>query len=142
MFSNSPIVAVLPATDMERARAFYEGKLQLRLVWSDPGNMFFEAGQGTLLLVYKRDVPTKAEHTVAGFMVEDVEQAIEFLHNAGVTMEQYDLPGIKTDERGIATVDGEKAAWFTDSEGNIIAVSQMSPELGISARQRAHAAGV
>ena len=141
MLANSPIVAILPATNLERARAFYEDKLGLRRISSDPESLMFEAGIGTLLLVYKRDVPTKAEHTVAGFMVEDIEQAVEFLNSVGITMEQYDLPGIKTDERGISETAGEKGAWFADPEGNIIAVVQPIAEYGITSRQRAHAAG-
>ena len=142
MFANSPIVAILPATNLERARAFYEDKLKLRRLSSDPDNLMFEAGIGTLLVVYKREVPTKAEHTVAGFMVEDIEQAIEFLKSVGVSLEHYDLHGLKTDERGIADIEGERSAWFTDPEGNIIAVMQPSPESALRERQRAHAAGV
>lgn len=141
MLANSPIVAILPATDLERARAFYEDKLGLRRISSDPENLMFEAGVGTLLLIYKRDVPTKAEHTVAGFMVEDIEQVVDLLKSVGVTMEHYDLSGLKTDERGIAESEGEKSAWVTDPEGNIIAVVEPTAEFGITSRQRAHAAG-
>ena len=143
MLANSPIVAVLPATDMERARSFYEDKLGLRRLPSEPSEeLLFEAGVGTLLLVYRRDVPTKAEHTVAGFMVDDIEQVVEYLNSVGIHMEQYDLPGIKTDERGISEREGAKSAWFTDSEGNIIAIVEgVLVSAGVSARQRAHAAG-
>ena len=126
MLANAPIVTVLPATDIERARAFYEDTLGLRRLPSDvPDALFFEAGAGTLLHIYKRDTPTKAEHTVAGFWVDDVEQEVAELERKGVHMEQYDLPqmGIKTDEHGVASFeDGEKSAWFTDPEGNIIAI--------------------
>jgi len=75
-------------------------------------------------------------------MVEDIEQAIEYLKGVGVSMEHYDLPGLKTDERGIVELEGERSAWFTDPEGNIIAVMQPSLESALRERQRAHAAGV
>ena len=143
MLASAPIFAVLPATDLERARSFYEDKLGLRrLPYSSSEELYFEAGVGTVLLIYKRDVPTKAEHTVAGFMVDNIEQVIGHLNSVGVHMEQYDLPGIKTDERGIAEMDGEKSAWFTDTEGNILAVVEGVPLSEVSARQRAHAAGI
>lgn len=143
MLANSPVVAILPATDMERARSFYEDKLGLRRLPSGPSEeLFFEAGVGTLLMIYRRDVPTKAEHTVAGFMVEDVEQVVEHLKGVGVEMEQYDLPGIKTNDRGIAEMEDGKTAWFTDTEGNILAITEGVRPLESGAEQRAHAAGV
>jgi catechol 2,3-dioxygenase-like lactoylglutathione lyase family enzyme len=143
MLANSPIVAIHPATDLERARAFYEDKLGLRLISSSPEELFFEAGVGTMLEIYRRDAPTKAEHTVAGFMVNDIEPIVQHLESVGVPLEHYDLPGLKTDERGILEREGMKAAWITDSEGNILAIVEgvpMSP--GLSERQKAHAAGV
>ena len=47
------------------------------------------------------------------------------LRQRGVVFEEYDFPGLKT-ENGIAALDGERAAWFVDSEGNILAVSQLT----------------
>jgi hypothetical protein len=41
----------------------------------------------------------------------------------GVVFEEYDMPGIKM-VNSIATGGGAKTAWFKDSEGNILAVSQ------------------
>ena len=37
--------------------------------------------------------------------------------------EEYDAPGMKT-KNSIATAGGAKAAWFKDTEGNIMAVIQ------------------
>jgi hypothetical protein len=41
-----------------------------------------------------------------------------------VVFEEYDFPGLRTVD-GIARLgDVERAAWFKDSEGNILAISQ------------------
>ena len=84
----------------------------------------FECGQGTRLYLYQRDTATKADHTVAGWEVENIEEVVEALRERGVVFEQYDLPGLKTDERGIATSGPVKSAWFKDTEGNILAISE------------------
>ena len=41
----------------------------------------------------------------------------------GVVFEEYDMPGV-TMKNSIATGGGAKTAWFKDTEGNILAVSQ------------------
>ncbi len=128
MLRDAPVMAILPASDIERAKEFYLEKLNLRPAdVPAPGNdIVFRCGEGTKLYVYERDAGTEADHTVAGWLAEDVEQAVEELRARGVVFEQYDMPGLKTDERGIAEIDGEKAAWFKDSEGNILAITEMS----------------
>lgn len=128
MLRDAPIMAILPAKDIERARAFYAEKLGLRAVDSPSvgGDAAFEGGDGTLLYVYEREGGTKADHTAAGWLVEDIEQAVEELQRRGVEFEQYDLPGLKTDERCIAELGGAKSAWFKDSEGNTLAINEFS----------------
>jgi predicted enzyme related to lactoylglutathione lyase len=120
-------MAILAVVDVERAKTFYREKLGLR-----PSDMpvpadsaLFEGGDGTWLYVYEREGGTKADHTVAGWLVDDVEETVEDLRARGVVFEQYDMPGLKTDERGIAEIGGAKTAWFKDSEGNILAITEM-----------------
>ncbi|HSW90255.1 MAG TPA: VOC family protein [Patescibacteria group bacterium] len=127
MLSSVPVIAVLPATDLERAKMFYTQKLGLMIddTMSDANGFVAKAGMGTALMVYKRPEPTKAEHTVAGFKVDNLEQEVADLKTKGVVFEQYSLPGLVTDSNGIAIMGNTKNAWFKDSEGNIIAVSQM-----------------
>jgi catechol 2,3-dioxygenase-like lactoylglutathione lyase family enzyme len=125
MLANSPVAAILPAVDLERAKKFYEEKLGLRPVDTPgPGGAMFEGGQGTGLYLYQRDTATKADHTVAGWQVEKIEEVVQALRERGVVFEQYDLPGLKTDEHGIATMGPVKSAWFKDTEGNILAISE------------------
>ena len=126
MLVNSALQATLPVVDLDRARKFYEGKLGLKVVGTDPSpGALLEAGEGTKLYIYQR-AATKADHTVASFTVKDVEDEVKELKANGVTFEDIDMPGmgIKTVD-GIATIGGMKAAWFKDTEGNIVAVTSM-----------------
>jgi predicted enzyme related to lactoylglutathione lyase len=127
MLADSPVGAVLPAVDLERAKKFYEQKLGLRASdASMPGMLMFECGEGTEIMLYQRDTATKADHTVAGWQVDDIEATVQALRESGVVFEQYDMPGLKTDERGIATMGSIRSAWFKDSEGNILSVAEFA----------------
>ncbi|MDQ3210632.1 MAG: hypothetical protein M3Q20_05540 [Actinomycetota bacterium] len=84
----------------------------------------YEAGGGTWILVYPSQFAGTAQSTSMTFEVADLEPAIDELAGRGVTFEQYDFPGLKTDERGIAEIEGERGAWFKDPDGNILAVGQ------------------
>ena len=123
MLANAPVAAILPAVELERAKKFYEEKLGLQPIdLPGLGGAMFASGQGTQLYLYQRDTATKAEHTVAGWAVENIEEAVRPLRERGVVFEQYDLPGLKTDEHGIAAIGPAKSAWFKDSEGNILSI--------------------
>ena len=126
MLSNVALHPTLPAVDINRARKFYEGKLGLKVVDTDPSpGITFEAGEGSTLYVYQREA-TKADHTVASFTVEDVEAEVSELKSKGIEFEDVELPdmGVKTVD-GIATMGDMKGAWFKDTEGNILAVTNM-----------------
>ena len=121
---NAPVVAMLPAVDLERAKKFYEEKLGLTPIpMSVMGMAMYKGGAGTMLGLYQRE-PTKADHTVACFEVPDLLATIRELKNSGVAFEAYSEPDFKTDENNIVTMGAEKAAWFKDTEGNILGLSQ------------------
>ena len=122
MLSNSSVSVSLPMVDLNRAKEFYKEKLGLKLIEELEGVLVFEAGNGTKLVLYQRE-PSKADHTVAGFEVEDIEAEVKELKEKGVVFEEYDNPPIKTVD-GIATKGELKAAWFKDSEGNILGLTQ------------------
>jgi catechol 2,3-dioxygenase-like lactoylglutathione lyase family enzyme len=127
MLRDAPVAAILPAVDIERTKEFYSEKLGLRpagIPVPDDGAAFV-AGDRTMLYLYEREKATKADHTVAGWLVEDLEEAVAELRGKGVVFEQYDMPGLKTDERGIAESGKAKSAWFKDTEGNILAITEM-----------------
>ena len=121
--TNSPVVPMLPAVDLNRAKKFYEEKLGL--VPADmkaPGTAFYKAGAGTMLGLYERGA-TKADHTAACFEVTDIEATMADMRAKGVAFEEYDDPGFKT-VNGIAVADGKKCAWFKDTEGNILGLNE------------------
>ena len=127
MLENARIDLTLPVVDLERAKKFYGETLGLNpLDLAGPElaseMAFFEAGKGMQVALYRREDPTRADHTVASFRVKDVESTITALSERGVVFEQYDMPGMKTDERGIAMVGPFKGAWLKDTEGNILSV--------------------
>lgn len=125
MLANSRVAAILPAVDLERAKKFYGETLGLTPVdLPGPGVAMFECGKGTALALYQRETATKADHTVAGWEVGNVEEVVQALRGSGVVFEQYDLLGLKTDELGIATDGPVRSAWFKDTEGNILSVIQ------------------
>jgi catechol 2,3-dioxygenase-like lactoylglutathione lyase family enzyme len=126
MLSKATVTPTLPVVDLKRARKFYEEKLGLKVVKEDPSPAItVEAGKGTRLYIYQRGA-TKADHTVAEFTVDNVEAEVKGLKEKGVKFEEYDISsmGIKTVD-GIATMNGYKSAWFKDTEGNILGISNM-----------------
>jgi catechol 2,3-dioxygenase-like lactoylglutathione lyase family enzyme len=115
--------ATIAVTDIERAKAFYGGTLGLSMKEEDPGGVLYETG-GTWILVYPSQFAGTNQATGMTFEVNDVEATVTELAGRGITFEQYDFPGLKTDARGIAEIEGERGAWFKDPDGNIIAVGQ------------------
>ncbi len=124
MLSNAKVSPTLPAVDIARARKFYSETLGLKELprEAEPNSATFACGGGTQLYIYQRP-PSHAEHTLAGFEVEDLEMEMKELRAKGVVFEEYDFPGLKT-VNGVATMGKIRGAWFKDSEGNILAVSQ------------------
>ncbi len=124
MLADYMVAPTLPVVDLERALRFYQDKLGLKVVQRDPSpGAMLQCGKGTMLYLYQR-AATKADHTVAAFNVDDVEAVVKGLKAAGVVFEEYDMPGLKT-VNSIATMGSMKGAWFKDTEGNILALSQM-----------------
>jgi len=118
--STAPAATTLPAEDLKRARSFYEEKLGLDTETRDdmPEGLFVRAGKGSLIFLYQRGRAT-AENTAVTFEVDDLEGTVSELRSRGVQFEEYDFPGLKT-VNSIAARDADKAAWFKDSEGNIL----------------------
>jgi catechol 2,3-dioxygenase-like lactoylglutathione lyase family enzyme len=114
---------VLPAEDMERAKSFYTEKVGLSILFEMPEGTAFACEDGTAIFVYPHE-RTLATHTAASFIVENVVAEVARLRERGVVFEEYDNPGLKTED-GIAQPDDVTSAFFTDSEGNIIVIVQM-----------------
>ncbi len=127
MLANAAVCATLPVVDLKRAKKFYEDKLGLKLIWEDPSpGAYYQAGMGTALYIYQR-AATKADHTVASFMVDNIEAEVKELRSKGIKFEEYNIPSMKLNTvNGIAEMDGMKSAWFKDTEGNILNIGEMS----------------
>ena len=124
MLTNSPAHATLPTTDLARARAFYEGKLGFKPGLEMADGVMYDTG-GTRFLVYPSGGKASGEHTQMGFVVDDIAAEVAELKQRGIEFLEYDLPGLKTDN-SIAIVGDSKGAWFKDTEGNVLAVVQLS----------------
>ena len=127
MFGNTPLHPVLPASDLERAKQWYADKLGLQPVEEDKyGGLQYETGGGTFL-VYLSEFAGTNQATAAGFRVDDFDAAIATLRANGVTFEDVDFGEMGSSVDGvISTQDGkDKAAWFKDSEGNILSLSTL-----------------
>ena len=125
MLTNASVSATLPASDIDRAKKFYQETLGLKVAKENTGGIKFDCGHGTYLYVYPSGFAGTNKATAAEWSVENIEAEMAELRAKDVAFEEYDLPGLKT-ENGVATNGGEKIAWFKDSEGNILALSQSS----------------
>jgi catechol 2,3-dioxygenase-like lactoylglutathione lyase family enzyme len=122
MLSTAPIRAYIPVSDVARARRFYEDKIGLRPKQEYAGGVIYECG-GTEVFMYPTPNAGTSRASQAFWQVADVEKEVAELKARGVKFEEYDMPGMKT-QNSIATGGGAKTAWFKDTEGNILAVSQ------------------
>ncbi|MFB9822061.1 MULTISPECIES: VOC family protein [Arthrobacter] len=124
MLKDLSVAAVLPASDIARARDFYKDKLGLEP--NNPeatDNLVYKCGNGTSFLLYSTPNAGSAKNTQMGWDSTDLDQDMADLRARGVVFEEYDFPGLKT-ENGVATLpDGERGAWFLDSEGNILSIA-------------------
>jgi len=123
MLQKSPFYAYIPANDIARARQFYEGKLGFRPKQSVAGGVVYEFGDHTACFLYPTPNAGTSRASQAFWHVDDVEREVAELKARGVEFENYDMPGEKSPS-GVVTAGGAKAAWFKDSEGNILAIVQ------------------
>ena len=124
MLSENPVFPTIRVSDIKKAKEFYEGKLGLKVVYDEPDGVLLLAGKNSRIFIYEGE-KSIATHTLAVFYVDNMEEKVNELTENGVAFEQYDLPGIKTNEKGIATHGTKKAAWFKDPDGNILGLSQI-----------------
>ena len=122
MLADKPISPILLATDMEASKRFYTEKIGLKLLRENPEVMVFKCGD-TQLRISKSTVGTKDEQTQATFVVTDLKAEVADLRKRGVTIEEYDLPGLKTED-GIADMGFAWAAWFIDPGKNAVGIVQ------------------
>ena len=118
MLQNAPMYSYIPAKDVARARKFYEQKLGFRPKQEIAGGVVYEFGKGTACFLYPTPNAGTSQASQAFWQVDDIEREVAELKARSVKFEKYDMP--EMDENGISTAGGAKAAWFKDTEGNIM----------------------
>jgi len=122
-FPSTEVTCMLPVKDMERARRFYDKFLGLQAVGGKPDGKFVYRCGGTEIALFPKPEGTKAQHTALSFRVGNITDAIALLKSRGVTFADYDYPGLKTIGH-VCVLGSEKAAWFEDTEGNILCLHE------------------
>jgi len=127
MLQNFPLYAYIPARDVPRARRFYENQLGFKPKMDVAGGVVYGFADGTEAFLYPTPNAGTSQASQAFWQVADVDAEIVELQARGVVFERYDdMPGERS-PRGAVIAGGAKAAWFKDSEGNILAIIQAMP---------------
>lgn len=122
MLESSTVVAFVAATDLDRARLFYQRKLGFTVTEQTGFACVFDAN-GTMLRVTVVPDVARAAYTVLGWRVADIAATIQELTSQGVVFIRYD--GMEQDESGVwTTPGGDKVAWFSDPDGNVLSLTQ------------------
>jgi predicted enzyme related to lactoylglutathione lyase len=117
--------AALPVEDLARARRFYEEKLGMTPSREVEGALFYEGNGNSGFLLFPTGGRPSGQHTQMAWFVKDIAATVAELKRRGVRFEDYDFPGLKTID-GIADLGYEKSAWFRDSEGNLLALGELT----------------
>ncbi|MFB2596238.1 VOC family protein [Herbiconiux sp. P17] len=121
---------VLPASDLQRARGYYHDKLELDPNEELDGVLIYRPDQGSAFELYETENAGTAQNTQMGWMTDDLKSEVQRMRGHGVVFEEYDFPEMKTVDGIVTMPDGSMAAWFRDSEGNFLCVSQRAPGMG------------
>ena len=125
MLNHSAVEANIPAADLARAREYYSEKLGLTPVAEYGGQALrYQTAGGTYFNVYQTEYAGQAGHTIAQWHVDDIEAQVRDLKAKGVAFEVYDMPGVEWSDEIASLPALGRAAWFKDSEGNIMCVDQ------------------
>jgi catechol 2,3-dioxygenase-like lactoylglutathione lyase family enzyme len=135
MFANAKAAARLPAQDLARARRWYSEKLGLEPVDERPGGILYRPAGGGEFALFQSAGASPGTFTQMGFEVDDIDATVTEMKRRGVVFEEVEIPGLET-HNSIADIEGnypiknssgERAAWFRDSEGNMLGVGQLLP---------------
>lgn len=124
MLKNNDSVSFIATLDANASRNFYEQSLGLKLVADEYFSLVFDLN-GHTLRITKVEELFPAKHTVLGWEVNNIQEAIKALTTRGVIFEVYD--GMRQDEFGIWTSPSKaKVAWFKDPDGNNLSITQLA----------------
>jgi catechol 2,3-dioxygenase-like lactoylglutathione lyase family enzyme len=124
MLSSAQLIGFVPATNLDRSRAYYADVLGLELQEAGPVACVFRSGP-TMLRVIEVDGLRPQPFTVLGWEVEDIDREIDQLMAHGVAFAVYD--GLRQDSLGVWTSpNDDRVAWFTDPDGNTLSLTQFA----------------
>lgn len=123
MLEGKTLVAMLPAADLERAKQFYADKLDLKPTMDEGGAVRYEAGD-TWFYLYQSEFAGTNQATAAVWEVDDIHGAVATLKDRGVEFQDFEIEGLTMDNSILTSPTGNKAAWFYDSERNILGLLQ------------------
>ena len=123
MFADAKAFSSFSVNDLEKAKEFYGQTLGLKVTEQEEG-LELNLARGNSVFLYPKPNHTPASFTVLNFQVKDIDEAVDEITTLGLRLEKYDLPNLKTDEKGIMRGNGPQIAWFKDPAGNILSVVQ------------------
>ena len=132
MLATSKAFSGFSTDDIAKSRTFYGEVLGLN-VSEHHGLLKLHLGGGTTVLIYPKPNHAPASFTVLNFPVPDVEAVVDALTQRGVRFETYDMPGLKTDAKGIMRGNGPTIAWFKDPAGNVLSIIDEAGAMDTSA---------
>ncbi len=122
MLSKSSAFSSFSVNDLQKAKAFYEEVLGLKVQDNPMGLIELELPGGNKIMVYPKPDHVPATFTVLNFLVKNMDEKVDELTAKGVIFEQYSGQ-IQTDEKGISRGNGGPTiAWFKDLSGNIFSL--------------------
>src|SRR5260370_11496226 len=126
MWDSAYAEATLPAKDLDRARGFYSDRIGLNPISEDKAGIHFVMG-GTRVRLFRSGGVASGAHTQLALVVADIQSVVNELKARGLEFENYDYPNLKTVD-GVADLGYARAAWFKDSEGNLLGIAPFTSE--------------
>src|SRR3990170_4695640 len=96
MLKDAPVVPYIPASDIARAREFYERKVGLVAKQEIAGGVVYECAAGSWIFLYESYGAGTSQASQAFWQVKDVEAEVAVLRARCVVFEEYDMPELKT----------------------------------------------
>jgi catechol 2,3-dioxygenase-like lactoylglutathione lyase family enzyme len=133
MLTSALVNPILPAADVARARAFYVEGLGLEPA-AEGQNWVLIRTDGYWFAITGSPAAGTNQATALEFLVSDLDAEMAEIRRRGIAFEEYEFEDWATID-GVAESAEGRSAWFKDSEGNIISLTELAPEMVAGMRQ-------